>query len=135
MNARTFSEPAQLGGHSLMLTRVPVNVAKTYRMGDAPHPHELPEVGEGPGKWARMLGLVSLKPYSSNKDWATQSGEISPAQALGMIRKDPRYPILDSRDFTRLTNNLKDRCRCYGYVLHSEYLRHDNDNIHISDTA
>ena len=114
MNARTFNDPVQLGGHSLMLTRVPINVAKTYRMGDAPHPHELPDVGEAPGKYARMLGLVSLKPYSTNKDWTTQTGEISPAQALGMIRKDPRYPMLSSHDFTKLTNNLKDRCRCYG---------------------
>ena len=100
-----------------MLTRVPINVAKNFRMGDAPHPHELPNVGESPGKYARMLGLVSLNPYSTTKSWATQTGEISPAQALGMIRKDPRYPMLNSQDFTSLTNNLKDRCRCYGYVF------------------
>ena len=114
MNARTFNDPVQLGGHSLMLTKVPISVAKKYRMGDAPHPHELPDVGEGPGKYARLLSLASFGPYSTSKNWTTQTGEISPAQALSMIRKDPRYPMVDSRDFTQLTNNLKDRCRCYG---------------------
>ena len=114
MNARTFNDPVQLGGHSLMLTKVPINVAKSYRMGDAPYPHQLPDVGEGPGKYARLLSLVSLEPYSTNKNWASQSGEITPAQALGLIRKDPRYPMLNSNDFAKITNVLKDRCRCYG---------------------
>ncbi len=114
MNSVTFNDPEQLGGHSLMLSKVPIEVAKKYSPGDPPHPHGPPDVGEGPGKAARLLSLVNLQPFSTNKNWELQTGEISPAQALGFIRKDPRYAMLNSQDFLEITNNLKDRCRCYG---------------------
>lgn len=114
MNSRTLNDPVQLGGHSLMLSKVPIDVAKNYHYGDPPHPHGPPDVGEGPGKYARLLSLVNLKPFSTNKNWELRTGEISPAQALGFIRKDPRYAMLNSKDFEEITKVLKDRCRCYG---------------------
>lgn len=112
MNAETFNNPLQVGGHSHLLSTVPVTVAKNYREGDDVHQHELPDVGQGPGKYARMLSLVSLQPSRTERT----RQEITPAQALGIIRQDIRYPMLDSRDVEQLTKSLKMACRCYGCV-------------------
>ena len=115
MNSRTFASPPHLGGHSLMLTKVPVPVAKSYQHGDPEHAHALPDVGSGPGKYARLLNLAHLSMYSRATNYATLSGEISPAQALGFIRKDPRYAMLNRKDFDDMTEVLKLKSRCYGF--------------------
>ena len=44
-------------------------------------------------------------------------GEITPVMAWGMILGHPRFSELREEDFIRLTEELKGKVRCYGYVV------------------
>lgn len=43
-------------------------------------------------------------------------GEVTPVMAWGMVLGHPRAHELRAEDFQKLTDELKDKVRCYGYV-------------------
>lgn len=44
-------------------------------------------------------------------------GEITPVMALKMVQEDMRYGSMRFKDFSGVTEELKAKTRCYGYVL------------------
>jgi hypothetical protein len=64
--------------------------------------------------WELSKGdLTTLLDLSKRLDL---DGEITPVMAWGMILGHPRLTELNSKDFEKITDDLKGKVRCYGYV-------------------
>jgi hypothetical protein len=96
-------------GHALMATCPP-----------EPYPENNPAVpfGHGIGNstsgktWDLSKGaLGNLLDLSKRIDL---DGEITPVMAWGMVLGHPRFSELTLDDFTKLTDDLKTKVRCYG---------------------
>jgi hypothetical protein len=73
----------------------------------------------GPGSGQRTweltkADLATLLHLSKRLDL---DGEITPVMAWGMILAHPRIGELKPADLAKLTEELKGKVRCYGYVL------------------
>ena len=55
-------------------------------------------------------------------------GEVTPVQALVMIRNDQRYSLFERTDLENLKGLLKERSRCYGYVLNPSHSLKQSSN-------
>ena len=67
------------------------------------YPHKAPDLP--------TEGLMNLLASSDN---LPLTGEITPVQALRVIRTHPRFYELAGDDFKLLEEALKPLCRCYG---------------------
>ncbi|KAI2635482.1 hypothetical protein GGS21DRAFT_516088 [Xylaria nigripes] len=66
-----------------------------------------------PQTWQLSKGdLATLLDLSKRLDL---DGEITPVMAWGMILAYPRLTELTHRDFEKITDDLKDKVRCYGF--------------------
>lgn len=67
------------------------------------------------GTWELSKGdLATLLDLSKKLDL---DGEITPVMAWGMILAHPRLAEMKREDFEKLTDDLKGKVRCYGYVI------------------
>lgn len=98
-------------GHALMASCPPEPFSnlpnKDVPFGDA---HTKP--AHGP-TWELSKGdLATLLDLSKRLDL---DGEITPVMAWGKVLDHPRLGELDSEDFAKLLDELKDKVRCYGF--------------------
>jgi len=90
------------GGHALMLSAPPFS--HIDNTPDVPFPHKAPELPCS--DLMRLLSLAQDLPLD---------GELTPVQALMVIRGDPRVAELGLADWENVTKELKSKMRCYGF--------------------
>jgi hypothetical protein len=107
------SEPeGEFCGHALMATCPPE--AFPENNPDIPFGHGVGNLGSGQKTWDLSKGdLANLLDLSKRLNL---DGEITPVMAWGMVLSNPRFAELSSRDFHTLSDELKGKIRCYGYV-------------------
>ena len=93
----------ELSGHAMMITNPLPTHMKTEP--DKPY-HQPPTI---PSEYLSRLADTSL-------GIPLKGGEVVPAQALRIIRTDERYIYMTRQQFDMITDRLKKRSRCYGYV-------------------
>ena len=97
-------------GHALMATCPPEQfIENSY---DIPFGHGIGNTVEGQKTWDLSKGdLANLLDLSKRLNL---DGEITPVMAWGMILAQPRFSELRVEDFEQLTEELKNKVRCYG---------------------
>jgi hypothetical protein len=97
-------------GHALMATCPP----DAYVEGvDIPFGHGIQNAAEGQQKtWDLSKGdLANLLDLSKRLNL---DGEITPVMAWGMILGHPRFSEFGLEDFLQMTEDLRNKVRCYG---------------------
>lgn len=107
MCVRSDNSETEVSGHAMMISCPPPDHVRDHP--DVVYPHKAPD--ELPA--ADLMKLYDL----SQK--LPLGGEITPVQALQLIRGHERYGELTIEDFEVLKENLKEKSRCYGLVLPS----------------
>ncbi len=78
------------------------------------------DIDSGQRTWELSKGdLATLLALSTRLNL---DGEITPVMAWGMVLAHPRLGELSPADFSKLTEELVSKVRCYGFVLPSFYL-------------
>lgn len=72
-----------------------------------PYPHQAPPIPTP--SLASLLHAAKQLPMVGD-------GEITPVMALKMVQEDMRYGSMRFKDFSGVTEELKAKTRCYGYV-------------------
>ena len=103
MCVRAEGSETEVSGHAMMMSCPPANHVQSKP--DETYPHKPPDLPA-----ADLMQLFSL----SQK--LPLGGEITPVQALQIIRCHERYGELTTGDFEILKSDLKEKSRCYGYV-------------------
>ena len=93
----------QISGHALMATCPPYS--HIVEKPDVPFPYKSYDIPNS--DLLKLLDLSQSLPLN---------GEITPVQALKLIRSHERYGELTPVDFGALIDELKGKPRCYGYV-------------------
>ena len=96
----------ELSGHAMMLTNPPASHMATDPQTPWFQPPKIP-----------ISNLLVLMDTAQNIPM--RRGEITPILALKKIREDPRYGLMNRRQFEMLTKRLSEKTRCYGYVISS----------------
>lgn len=96
------SEPT-FHGHLLMISCPPRD--HVVNKPGIPYPHKAPD-----------LPSADLMRLLESSDNLPLQGEITPVQALRVIRSHPRFGELTPADLKMIEEVLKPQCRCYGLV-------------------
>ena len=99
VRATTTLEPT-INGHATLLSCPPYT-----------HVLNAPDIPFNPAQDAPAVGLQQLLQLAGEIDL---EGEITPIQALALIRADERYGYLDRNDWAKLMRELRGKTRCYG---------------------
>jgi hypothetical protein len=92
-------------GHAMMMScPTPEHIRNKP---DVEYPHQAP---------AGISAAILMKLFSISATLPINGGEITPVQALQLIRIHERYRQVTPADYEFLTNDLKGKSRCYGYV-------------------
>lgn len=76
---------------------------------------ETQDTGPAQGTWEiSKADLSTLLDLSGRLDL---DGEITPVMAWGMIMNHPRFVDFKQADFAKLAEELRQKVRCYGYVM------------------
>jgi len=112
------SEPC---GHALMASCPPEPFPELTP--DIPFGYSNVRANNGPGGSAVEAGQrtweLTKGDLATLLDLSTRlnlDGEITPVMAWGMVLAHPRLGELKMEDFARLTEELTNKVRCYGYV-------------------
>lgn len=98
-------------GHSLMASCPPAVKVET----DIPFGHGPRQNPEAQKTWdLSKTDLANLLDLSKRLDL---DGEITPVMAWGMILAHPRFSELRPEHFTKMSQELVNKIRCYGYVF------------------
>ena len=97
-----ISEPT-FHGHSLMISCPPRD--HVVNSPGVPYPHKAPD-----------LPSIDLMRLLESSDNLPLQGEITPVQALRVIRAHARFGELTLEDLKTIEEVLKPQCRCYGSV-------------------
>lgn len=96
--------PVELSGHAMMAT-CPSQKHLDEEPPDTEY-HAIPDVPI-PELW-KLLDLAQELPLH---------GELTPVQAVKMLKDHERFEELTEKDFSDLTKSLYEVTRCYGYVF------------------
>ena len=100
-------DSTELSGHAMMLSCPP----HSYIQDSLTNP-EL----EYPLKWTKAP-MQDYRVMTSGARAVDMNGEISPVEALLMIRRDSRYTTLTVDELNTIKTTLAEKSRCYGYVV------------------
>ena len=101
MCARAEGSETEVSGHAMMMSCPPPD--HIQNKPDETYPHKPPD-----------LPAVDLMQLYNLSQKLPLDGEITPVQALQIIRSHERYGELTTGDFEVLKNDLKEKSRCYG---------------------
>ncbi|KAI0818204.1 hypothetical protein GGR55DRAFT_62519 [Xylaria sp. FL0064] len=114
--------PGEPCGHALMASCPPEPFAELN--SDIPFGHSHSSATEGAEIKSRKGEQQALKTWELSKGDLTTlldlskrldlDGEITPVMAWGMILGHPRLTELTRKDFEKITDDLKNKVRCYG---------------------
>ncbi|KAI0966323.1 hypothetical protein F4678DRAFT_298939 [Xylaria arbuscula] len=115
--------PGEPCGHALMASCPPEPFAELN--GEIPFGHSHSSVVEGGEAKPKKGEQQDLKTWELSKGDLTTlldlskrldlDGEITPVMAWGMILGHPRLTELTRKDFEKITDDLKNKVRCYGF--------------------
>jgi hypothetical protein len=107
----TGGEPC---GHALMASCPPEPFPELTPDIPFGYTHVNGDLNSGQRTWELSKGdLATLLDLSKRLNL---DGEITPVMAWGMVLAHPRLHELKAEDFQRLSDELKSKVRCYGYV-------------------
>lgn len=101
MCARAQGSETEVSGHAIMMSCPPPDHVRNKP--DETYPHKPPD-----------LPAVDLMQLYNLSQKLPLDGEITPVQALQIIRSHERYGELTTGDFEILKSDLKEKSRCYG---------------------
>ena len=106
MCVRSDNSETEVSGHAMMMSCPPPD--HVHEHPDVVYPHKAPELPAP--DLMRLYDLSQKLPLG---------GEITPVQALQLIRAHERYGELTTADFEVLKKDLREKSRCYGSVVPS----------------
>lgn len=113
MCVRSDNSETEVSGHAMMMSCPPPD--HVHEHPDVVYPHKAPEL---PAPDLMKLYDLSQK--------LPLGGEITPVQALQLIRAHERYGELTVADFDVLKKDLREKSRCYGFgAVLEEFEVHD----------
>ncbi|EFX03638.1 eukaryotic translation initiation factor 3 subunit [Grosmannia clavigera kw1407] len=103
-------------GHALMAScppETPANMTPDIPFGSSNVPVDVGDAASGQRTWDLSKGDLATLLHLSSK--LNLDGEITPVMAWGMILAHPRLGELTPADFQKVTEEMSDRVRCYGF--------------------
>ena len=108
MCVRSDQSDTLASGHAMMMSCPPPDHVRDHP--DVKYPSHKAAFPNLPA--AQLMRL-----YDTSLKLPSLGGEITPIQALQLIRAHPRYGELTEKDYDWLRGNLVGKSRCYGYVV------------------
>lgn len=109
MCVRSDNSETEVSGHAMMMSCPPPD--HVHEHPEVVYPHKAPELPAP--DLMRLYDLSQKLPLG---------GEITPVQALQLIRAHERYGELTVADFDVLKKDLREKSRCYGSVVGAKRL-------------
>ena len=103
MCVRSDQSNTEVSGHAMMMSCPPPDHVRDHPT--VTYPHQAPDLP--------AVDLMKLYDLSTK---LPLGGEITPVQALQLIRCHERYGELTAADYDTLQRALQEKSRCYGYV-------------------
>jgi len=116
-------------GHALMATCPPEPYPELNPDLPFGHHNTYTQTGSGQKTWdINKSDLGNLLDLSKRLNL---DGEITPVMAWGMVLGHERFPELTLADFAKISDDLKDKIRCYGFgaVLEEFEVRDALENV------